>query len=246
MGLNVSKQLMGWVVYAILAIVIAPVSMLQAEVRATSPIEQELPLPSQAPSGTSQQPSALYYRRDDSFTRPSLQSVPGNVPGGYLINQPDPMQVQKRQMILDIARTQLWVDKDANRNYVVNAYSRGKDEAWCADFVSTVLQWSIGSPWGHEALANNIYLWGMNNNRLTLSPAPGDIALFRYGSGDISHVAIVEAVNPDQIITIGGNEGPRKGGNGGGGIVQRSRYRFGDPNIIGFINPVVEVTLSQK
>ncbi len=181
-------------------------------------------------------PSRIYQQAPQVFQ-------PVSLPPGSTILPSIPMQSDMnhplRQKIVEIARTQLWVDKGINRNYVNFAFSTGKDQAWCADFVSTILKWSVGSPWGHESLANNIYLWGRNNNQLSPMPSPGDIVLFRYGQGDVSHVAIVESVNPDQTITaIGGNEGPGKGGVGAGGIVQRSRYKLSDANIAGFVSPI--------
>jgi hypothetical protein len=143
-----------------------------------------------------------------------------------------------RLKIVDVARSQLGISKAEARDYVNNTYSLGKDQAWCADFVSTVLNWAGGSPWGHTSLVRDIYDWGMTHQRLKPFPEPGDIAIFRFGISGFDHTAIVESLLPDQTFTtIGGNEGTRTG-NAPGGMVQRNRYPVGDPRIIGYVAPL--------
>lgn len=142
-----------------------------------------------------------------------------------------------RFKIVDIARSQLGVSKAVDRNYVNNTYSLGKDQAWCADFVSTILNWAGGSPWGHTALVRDIYDWGLANQRLKPFPEPGDVAVFRFSVSGFDHTAIVESIQPDHsITTIGGNEGTRSG-LAPGGMVQRTRYPLEDPRILGYVAP---------
>ncbi len=143
-----------------------------------------------------------------------------------------------RMKIVDVARSQLGVSKAEAREYVNNSYSLGKDQAWCADFVSTVLNWAGGSPWGHTSLVRDIYDWGISHQRIKPFPEPGDIAIFRFSVSGFDHTAIVESLLPDQsFTTIGGNEGTRSG-NAPGGMVQRNRYPVGDPRILGYIAPL--------
>lgn len=146
-----------------------------------------------------------------------------------------------RRRIVDAARSQLGITKAEQRDYVNQVYSLGKDEPWCADFVSTVLSWSGQCPWGHTALVKDIYTWGASNQRLRPYPIPGDVVVFRFSPGSFDHTAIVESVNPDgTFTTIGGNEGSRRGVAPPGGMVQRNRYSLQDKQILGFVDPVIE------
>ncbi|WP_303674237.1 CHAP domain-containing protein [Vampirovibrio chlorellavorus] len=164
--------------------------------------------------------------------RPDVPPTFGPPPVSY---QATPLN---RMKIVDVARSQLGISKAEARDYVNNTYSMGKDQAWCADFVSTVLNWAGGSPWGHTSLVRDIYDWGLTHQRLKPFPEPGDIAIFRFGVSGFDHTAIVESLLPDQsFTTIGGNEGTRSG-NAPGGMVQRNRYPVGDPRIIGYIAPL--------
>lgn len=103
--------------------------------------------------------------------------------------------------IVSIAQAQLANPK--NRTF----YSDGAYEAWCADFVSWVMNqsgnpvrsgyWRVPSVYGlQQAFTNQ----GMYEGRGYV-PKPGDTVL--YGE---SHTNIVVAVNGDSITTIGGNE----------------------------------------
>ena len=142
-----------------------------------------------------------------------------------------------RLRVLDIARSQLGVSKANNRDYVNNTFSRGKDQAWCADFVSTVMNWAGGSPWGHTAMVRDIYDWGLANQRLKPVPEPGDMAVFRYGGSGFDHIAFVEGIGPDNmVVTIGGNEGGSSG-LAPGGMVNRARYKVDDSRILGYVTP---------
>lgn len=166
-------------------------------------------------------------------TRPTASDVRPTI-GSPLIYPATPLN---RLKIVDIARSQLGVSKAVDRAYVNNTYSLGKDQAWCADFVSTILNWAGGSPWGHTALVRDIYDWGLANQRLKPFPQPGDIAVFRFSVSGFDHTAIVETINPDRsFTTIGGNEGGTSG-IAPGGMVQRTRYQIEDSRILGYVDP---------
>lgn len=187
--------------------------------------------------GPQPQPSA--QRPQPSYAplpaRPLMVEPPRIAVGGPLILPDTP---QSRIRILEIARSQLGVSKALARDYVINTFSMGKDEAWCADFVSTILTWAGSSPWGHTALVKDIYDWGLRNDRLKPFPEPGDVAIFRYGVSSFDHTAFVESINPDNTFTtIGGNEGGRSG-QAPGGMVQRNHYKLEDPRVVGYVDPL--------
>lgn len=147
----------------------------------------------------------------------------------------DPSEFLQRRKIVQIAESQLGLSKDTQREYVVQAISRGKDESWCADFVSTVLDWAGGSPWGHLSRVQDIYVWGETNGRLSRQPLPAHVVVF----GNFNHIALVESVSPDgTFTTIGGNEGYAAAAYKTSGSVSRSVYKVDDKRILGFVDPV--------
>lgn len=90
--------------------------------------------------------------------------------------------------------------------------------AWCGDFVASVVHASGGTPPAGSAVAGN---WGRYGTPRQGPPQRGDIAMIRgwdprTGMG-VSHVTIVESVNPDGTFTA-------LGGNQGGGRLTRSRF----------------------
>lgn len=147
----------------------------------------------------------------------------------------------QRNRILDAARSQLGLSKDLQRDYVNQTFSQGRDNAWCADFVSTIMDWNGGSPWGHKSRVQDIYDWGMEHNRLTDRPEPGNLVILTYGNGSFDHIAFVETFNPDNsITTIGGNEGYAAAAAAAtttSGSVSRSVYKMDDRRILGFLDP---------
>jgi surface antigen len=128
---------------------------------------------------------------------------------------------------------------------VNRTFSQGRDTDWCADFVSTILEWAGGSPWGHLSRVQDIYEWGLANHRLDREPQPADVVVFSYGGSGFDHVALVESVNPDNTLTtIGGNEGYAISSYKTSGSVTRSVYKLDDKRILGFVDPVVPKGLS--
>jgi hypothetical protein len=133
----------------------------------------------------------------------------------------------KRQSLINLAQQHI----GQSESQFLGQYG-GHAGAWCADFVSTMLKNTTGSPFGHQASVRNIYNWAQQNGRLTNTPKPGDLIMYNWsgqgtnGSWQQDHIGIVESVNADGTITvIGGNES---------GGVRRSTKRIGDPNIMGF------------
>jgi surface antigen len=144
-----------------------------------------------------------------------------------------------RTRIIEMARAQIGFSKDINRDYINQTYSKGRDNEWCADFASTILEWSGGSPWGHLSRVQDIYHWGLSNSRVSNRPEVGDLVVFSYDGSSFSHIAFVESINPDNTITtIGGNEGYAAADYKTGGTVARSIYNLDDKRIFGFVDPV--------
>jgi surface antigen len=160
-----------------------------------------------------------------------LEAESGFIPNGGTI---------ERGRVLELARSQLGLSKDTNPTYVNQTFSQGQDNDWCADFVSTILEWAGGSPWGHLSRVQDIYTWALSNHRLMREPEPADVVVFSYGGNGFDHVALVESVNPDgTVTTIGGNEGHAASAYKTSGSVLRSVYHLEDRRILGFVDPVV-------
>jgi hypothetical protein len=104
------------------------------------------------------------------------------------------------------------VPPGSNRGPVIDVFTDGNAEAWCADFVSWVLR-AAGHPFNGGASAGWRLAWtgdvrawfverGAFRERLQADPQPGDVVWFVHG-----HVGIVEAVRGDHLATIEGNSG---------------------------------------
>lgn len=112
--------------------------------------------------------------------------------------------------------------------------------AWCADFVSWVLN-KAGSPFtgGNSggwliSGVSGVRSWFEQNGEFHLvsdssyTPRVGDVVVYQTGGGDYpDHVNLVVEVNGDKFTTIGGNEG-------GGRVVLRENWSYRDPSITGF------------
>lgn len=125
---------------------------------------------------------------------------------------------------------------ESNNPSAVRAFSRGRWQPWCADFVSQAYANSPGgSPFGHQSSVAGILAWGRQNNKFFPASAasgnpgmlrPGDIAVWK--SGGKSHVGLVTGVNPNGTFnTIEGNSGD---------AVRRRSHSFGG-GLTGFVRP---------
>lgn len=104
----------------------------------------------------------------------------------------------------------------------IKEYTLGREEAWCADFVSWVYKESgqpftdgpYGGGWQHPSVSN-LQDWFKEKHTYipvgTQPPQVGDVAFYigaqTPDGGSSSHVNLVIAVNGDSMSTIGGNEG---------------------------------------
>lgn len=115
-----------------------------------------------------------------------------------------------------------------NRGGVVREYTRGKECAWCAGFVSWVMT-KDGKQFDYQLMARGF--WNMKHKRVT-NPRPGDIICFWRVSPTApqGHVGIVESVNGDTITTIEGNTGSFPS------VVKRKTYNLNKiNNLLGFV-----------
>lgn len=110
------------------------------------------------------------------------------------------------------------VEYDSN----VLVYTTGRQEAWCADFVSWVYNEagkpitgnSEGAEWQIPSVVNMQSVFKENHTYFKVGeqePQPGDVAFYigaqTPDGGSSSHVNIVVEVNGGTMTTIGGNEG---------------------------------------
>lgn len=113
-------------------------------------------------------------------------------------------------------------------------YTQGRDENWCADFVSTMYEKATGgkSPFGHESSTKNLENWAKNNGRYinfdkkdNYQIQPGDILLMARDDEGFGHAAIVAETKNGWIKTIEGNAGDSAhGGDPGDRIIKERHY----------------------
>lgn len=156
-----------------------------------------------------------------------------------------------RQKVVQIAQAELALWKDGNSpSGGFRKYSQGRDENWCADFVSWVYNQAgyplINSNEGNVPAVLGITAIGEKNDKFKYfgssgyNPKPGDIAIHLGGPRDVSHVNIVVANNGKTITLIGGNQG---GDGAQGDYFETSsvtKYSVSSPsadNIVGYVTP---------
>ncbi|MET9606322.1 CHAP domain-containing protein [Streptomyces sp. NPDC006512] len=84
-----------------------------------------------------------------------------------------------------------------------------RTHAWCADFAGWV--WARNGVKGLSTLndmALSFYTYGEKNGTLSSTPHVGDAVVYNYGGGySDDHVAIVTAINGNNVTITGGNQG---------------------------------------
>lgn len=132
--------------------------------------------------------------------------------------------------VLDVARSQIGVVQGAGGT---NPYGRayGMDKvAWCAQFV----WWCFREAGAEHLTPKSAYTptvagWYQQRGRADRTPRVGSLVLFDWpgdGVDRISHVGLVEAINPDgTLTTIEGNTSSGNAGSQrmGGGVWRRKR-----------------------
>lgn len=140
--------------------------------------------------------------------------------GAVVAPTPPPSNGDFRARILDAARGELGTTESGdNRGEALKYpqhFGRGA-EAWCADFVSYVMQQSGGDmndPYC-PSIVNDLKAQGAWKGKS--NPQPGDMVLFDWDGDRVAdHIGIVERVNADGTIgTIEGNtQDPQSGREG--------------------------------
>jgi hypothetical protein len=148
------------------------------------------------------------------------------------------------EQVLDRARSQLGVvENPAGSNDVLYSDWYGTRGPWCAMFVSWCT-YMEGLPLPATTEKGFAYTpagaqWFQHHGRWTSTPAKGHVVFFDFPGDDIrriSHVGLVEDVEPDgTVVTIEGNTDERGGRTGG--KVMRRRRRTG---IVGYGVPAYD------
>lgn len=147
------------------------------------------------------------------------------------------------ERVLDVARGQIGAGETppgSNRTKFGRAYN-SDGVAWCAIFLWWVFR-EAGAPQlihPRTAYTPTLYDWYRTQGRASSSPRVGSLVFYNWRDkvDRIQHVGIVEAVEPDAIVTIEGNTQSGAAGNqsDGDGVWRRRRARTSD--IVGYGHP---------
>jgi len=123
-----------------------------------------------------------------------------------------------------------------NKGPDIKRYNNGYEAAWCAGFVSYILEESNVGLFEYSLSAKAIYNEANRKNRITAIPKAGDLIIFHRGNPKSwqAHIGIIEKVDKDYIYTIEGNVGKFPA------VVKRFKYnRNNIKNLIGFVDTSV-------
>ena len=155
----------------------------------------------------------------------------------------------QKEILLNLARGYIGVEQfDSRHNTMVSIYNSGKSsysgyrvstyDDWCDIFVSSMYQHSglidlidkeAYVPY-HISLMKNKGIWIGKS-----TPQPGDVITFDWNiDGVADHIAIVEKVEGDKVITIEGNTSDR---NYDESKVVRKSHKLSARYIIGYGRP---------
>jgi hypothetical protein len=133
-----------------------------------------------------------------------------------------------------LGEAQKGITEHNNQDYISANYSRGKNQAWCVDFISTALERTGGSPWGHLSSVAELRKWGEKNGQFFRpeqgAPRPGDVIIFQK---DRSHAGLVTKVENGQVYTVEGNSSD---------AVRTRSYPIGSGKITGYVRPFMDNT----
>jgi hypothetical protein len=156
-------------------------------------------------------------------------------PGGDIPGSSGPAQGQAGTAInWALGEAQKGVTERNNQDYISANYSQGRNQAWCVDFISTALERTGGSPWGHLSSVAALRNWGEKNGQFFRpeqgAPRPGDVILFQK---DRSHAGLVTKVENGQVYTVEGNSSD---------AVRTRSYPIGSGKITGYVRPFMDNT----
>jgi hypothetical protein len=156
-------------------------------------------------------------------------------PGEEIPGSSGPVPGQARAAIdWALGEAQKGITERNNQDYISANYSRGKNQAWCVDFISTALERTGGSPWGHLSSVAELRNWGEKNGQFFRpgqgAPRPGDVIIFQK---DRSHAGLVTKVENGRVYTVEGNSSD---------AVKTRSYPIGSGKITGYVRPFMDNT----
>ena len=169
-------------------------------------------------------------------------------PDGAWLPNPSSKGNQK-EILLDLARGYIGVEQFDNRhNTIVSIYNSGKSsysgyrvsayDDWCDIFVSAMYQQSGIIDLIEKEAYVPYHILLMKNKGIWIgktTPQPGDVITFDWNiDGVADHIAIVEKVEGDRVITIEGNTSDR---NYDESKVVRKSHKLNARYIIGYSRP---------
>ncbi len=154
-----------------------------------------------------------------------------------------------RQKVVALAKQELelWGNGSLKPGTDFHKYSQGRNENWCADFVSWIYN-QAGYPLkkgnqGNVASVDEVRSIGEKGETFTFNksgdytPQPGDIVIQKNTDPKnyISHVMLVVAVNGNKMTVLGGNQGG--GGFTSSKVTEYTITGFATSDIVGYVSP---------
>lgn len=151
-----------------------------------------------------------------------------------------------RQKVVTLTQKELglWESGELSPGDGYHKYSQGRNENWCADFVSWIYD-QAGYPLkegneGNVPAVDSVKAIGEEGGKFSYhdssnyTPKPGDMVI-QKGS-DISHVMLVASVDGNKMTVIGGNQGGSSGFTTSK-VTQYTITGFNVDSIIGYVSP---------
>jgi len=148
--------------------------------------------------------------------------------------------VRQRVLALAEKELQLWEGDVLKPGTDFHKYSQGRDENWCADFVSWIYS-QAGYPLntsneGNVPSVDEVAQIGKDGDKFIYhdaagyTPQPGDLQIQKGSS--VSHVSIVVSVDNGVVMKIGGNQS----GDGGPSTSSVTKDDWSD-SVVGYVSP---------
>ena len=147
------------------------------------------------------------------------------------------------QNFLNVARSQIGTIEGTNNDTKYGKFTGQNNQAWCASFVSWCMNQAFGGDSakaakamgiGPTASVSTLYDNFKKNGRMSKTPQPGDIIIYKNGT---SHTGIVESVNGSNYTSIEGNTSGGKEFGRNGGMVARKTFPINNSRVTGFGRP---------
>ena len=145
---------------------------------------------------------------------------------------------------LNTARSQLGTVETGNNHTKYGGFTGAQNAAWCASFVSWVMNQAYGGDaakakaalrTGPTAAVATLRNGFKSANALYSTPQAGDVII--YGSNGDQHTGIVEATDGSNFVSIEGNTGTGNAFSANGGMVNRKMHPNNYSNVYGFGRP---------